>query len=159
MPHRSVHPTAIVLGILLVLFLLPHPILRLLAQSTSKPQSQQSRRVEGRWVAVRHSLHLPPLAAHAKPRSNTPALSLHISSRFDLKRKRALEEESAPPRPFSFADVDAPPQLYFAADALVDHLFEEYHAEESTKRGGKSSRGTTTVKSDTGRGRIAVQDK
>ncbi|KAF7353666.1 hypothetical protein MVEN_01051500 [Mycena venus] len=114
-PHRSVHPTTIVLGILLVL-LLPHPIVLLLAHSTAKPPSHS--RVEGRWAAVRHSLHLPPLAAHAKPRSNLPPLSLPISSRFDLKRKRALEESA--PRPFSFADVDAPPQLYFATDALAD---------------------------------------
>ncbi|KAJ7243392.1 hypothetical protein B0H12DRAFT_1130950 [Mycena haematopus] len=147
-PHRSVHPTAIVLAILLVL-LLPHPIVLLLAQSTSKSQSPHSR-VEGRWAAVRHALHLPPLAAHPEPRPNVPALSLHISSRFDLKRKRALEESAT--RPFSFADVDAPPQLYFAADALSA----EYQPGETTRRSAKGLRSTVPkVKLDGSRLRTA----
>jgi hypothetical protein len=139
-PSRSLH-TAIVLGILLVL-LLPHAIVLLLAQSNSKPRSYS--RAEGRWAAIRHSLHLPPLAAHAKPRSNLPPLSLRISSRFDLKHKRALEESA--PRLFSFADADTPPQLYFAADALVDE-----HSGETGRRVAQNPGGTVArVKSDKG---------
>jgi hypothetical protein len=133
MPHkldRSEHRIAIFLSLgLFIVLILPHLVL-LLAQSTSSSQSL-SIRVEGRWAAVRHSLHLPPLAAHANPARKLPPLSLHISSRFDLKRKRALEESA--PRPFSFADVDAPPQLYFASDALADELSEGYRSGESTK--------------------------
>ncbi|KAJ7684583.1 hypothetical protein DFH06DRAFT_1156037 [Mycena polygramma] len=110
--HRTVHRAAIFLGVLLVL-IVPHLVL-LLAQSPSSSQSHL--RVKGRWAAVRHSLQLPPLAAYAEP-PKLPQLSLHMSSRFDLKRKRALEESTSP-RAFAFTDVATPPQLYFATDAV-----------------------------------------
>ncbi|KAJ6500572.1 hypothetical protein C8R45DRAFT_1210330 [Mycena sanguinolenta] len=152
-PHRSAHPTAVVLAILLVLLL--HPIILLLAQSTSKFQSQHSR-AEGRWVAVRRSLHLPPLAAESKPRSHLPPLSLHVSSRFDLKRKRALEESAT--QPFSFAD--APPLLYFAADALDDSTSIDQPHEQPKRHGvvKSISSSTTKIKREAGRVRT-VQDK
>ncbi|KAJ7460975.1 hypothetical protein B0H11DRAFT_159190 [Mycena galericulata] len=105
--HRSLHGTAIFFGVLLVL-ILAHLVF-LFAKSPSSSRSSLVR-ADGRWVAVRRSLRLPP----PKSSSKTPPLSLGITSRFDLKRKRALEESVA------FSDVDAPPQLYFAPDALVD---------------------------------------
>ncbi|KAJ7118760.1 hypothetical protein C8R44DRAFT_878313 [Mycena epipterygia] len=128
--HRSVHRTAIFLGVLLVL-ILAHLVF-LLAQSPSSSHGFQPRlrRAEGRWVDVRRSLRLPPLAAHAKPRSNMPPLSLPMASRFDLKRKRALEES------LSAANAQQPPQLYFAADALLEGnaitqgLWEGLHGED-----------------------------
>ncbi|KAJ7702237.1 hypothetical protein B0H17DRAFT_1194749 [Mycena rosella] len=139
--HRSVqaHRTAIFLGVLLVL-IFAH-IALLLAQSES-PSRQARLRAEGQWAAVRHSLGLPPLPAHAKPAPKLPPLPLRVSSRFDLKHKRALEESAAPP------------QLYFAADALVD----EISANEppgvvadpglvelkGTKRRGRNERGVRT---------------
>ncbi|KAF7359261.1 hypothetical protein MSAN_01268400 [Mycena sanguinolenta] len=154
-PHRSAHPTAVILAILLVL-LLPHPIILFLAQATAKSQTQHSS-VEGRWLAVRRSLHLPPLAAQPKPRSYLPPLSLHISSRFDLKRKRTLEESAT--RPFSFADVDAPPQLYFAADALDDDPAKPDQLSEPAKSIVKS-RGGAMTKIQRGAGRVrTAQDK
>ncbi|KAJ7771620.1 hypothetical protein B0H16DRAFT_1451715 [Mycena metata] len=110
------------LAVLLVL-ILAHLVL---VQSPSSPNSHV--RIQGRWAAVRHSLHLPALAAHAKPPPNLLPLSLHISSRFDLKHKRALEEPE-----FSFADADAPPHLYFAADALTDDPLERYGVQVAEK--------------------------
>ncbi|KAJ7724176.1 hypothetical protein DFH07DRAFT_971289 [Mycena maculata] len=133
--HRSVHRTAIVFGVLLVL-ILAHLVF-LFAQS--RHSTSHSLRAEGRWVAVRRSLHLPP----PKLTYKIPSLSLPAASRFDLKRKRALEESLS----FSFADVDAPSQLYFAADALLDKTvshqqilegFRVILAEEKENAGRKS---------------------
>ncbi|KAJ7168297.1 hypothetical protein C8R43DRAFT_983856 [Mycena crocata] len=132
--HRFVHRTAVssLIGLFLVLVIL-------LAQSPSHSKSRL--RAQGRWVAVRRSLNLPPLPEHAKPSSNIPPLALPVNSRFDLKRKRALEESLS----FSFADVDAPPQLFCASDALDDMIYgpnqEGLHDVEedaaSTRRRGK----------------------
>ncbi|KAJ6546995.1 hypothetical protein B0H19DRAFT_1163416 [Mycena capillaripes] len=130
-PHRIAHRAAIFLGVLFVL-ILPHPIILLLALSPASSQSHLH--VEGRWAAVRKSLHLPP----PESRSKLPPLSLPISSRFDLKRKRALEESA--PRAFSFADVDAPYQLYFAADTK---FMDEEYARELNKFGAKGSHRTS----------------
>jgi hypothetical protein len=118
MPHNKAHRphrTVIFLGVLLVL-ILAHLVL-LLAQAQPSPPHL---RVEGRWAAVRQSLRLPPLAAHVELPSKLPPtrISLCVSSRFDLKRKRALEESS-------FSTVDNPPQLYFAADALLEETAAE----------------------------------
>ncbi|KAJ7273117.1 hypothetical protein C8J57DRAFT_1316800 [Mycena rebaudengoi] len=113
--HHSAHAHALIFfGVLLVL-LLAHLALLLVneAQSRRWAQSSGSRsssRVQGRWKAVRHAVGLPPV----KLRSKLPPLSLPMTSRFDLKRKRALEESMK----FSFDDMNPPAQLYFAADAL-----------------------------------------
>ncbi|KAK7035753.1 hypothetical protein R3P38DRAFT_2908873 [Favolaschia claudopus] len=148
-PRRSMQPTVIVVGILLVM-LLPHPLVLLLAQSSNPPEPARSR-IQGRWAAVRQSLHLPPLSAHVKLRSNLPPLSLHPSSRFDLKRKRSLEESVE--RPFSFADAGPPPSLYFATDTI-----EIRGAEMAIKPISKTSK-TSTKGRGKGRVRIAPQDR
>ncbi|KAJ7043113.1 hypothetical protein C8F04DRAFT_1251278 [Mycena alexandri] len=147
-PQRPVHRSAIFLVVLLVL-ILAHLVL-VLVQSPSKPHSHL--RVQGRWAAVRHSLHLPPLAAHAKSPTNLPPLSLHISSRFDLKRKRALEETE-----FSFADADTPPHLYFATDALTDDLVKNYRAEVLEDVAQKTIDATSNARK--GKQRVAYTDE
>ncbi|KAJ7491258.1 hypothetical protein FB451DRAFT_1389973 [Mycena latifolia] len=143
--RRSVHRTAIFLGVLLVL-ILSH-LAFLLAQSQhSRPPLRV--RAEGQWPAVRRSLGLPPLAAHVKASNKLPPLALRVPSRFDLKRKRALEEKEP-------LLGDAPPQLYFAADALLDEIIipeelEETAAEveellKGTRRRGRKSTRTRIV--------------
>ncbi|KAJ7221732.1 hypothetical protein GGX14DRAFT_559212 [Mycena pura] len=113
--HRSVQRTAIFLALVLAL-ILAHLIFILLAHVQS-PSRIQPLRVEGRWTAVRRSLRLPP-PVQPKPRSKLPP---SVSSRFDLKRKRALQDSQ-------LDYYDAPPQLYFAADAFTEEPFKEQEA-------------------------------
>nr|GAT55960.1 predicted protein [Mycena chlorophos] len=71
--------------------------------------TQEPQPVQGRWATVRRALDLPE--PPRPPKSSRPLLAAqHISSRFDLRRRR-LEEE--PPM-----EDTALPMLYFAKDAL-----------------------------------------
>jgi hypothetical protein len=77
-------------------------------ESNSPPSHSTNRnlRAEGRWKLVRASLGLPPVSdlIHIKPQN---PLALPLDSRFDLRRKRSIEEQELRTVP-----------LYFAPDAL-----------------------------------------
>jgi hypothetical protein len=77
-------------------------------ESNSPPSHSTNRnlRAEGRWKLVRASIGLPPVSdlIHIKPQN---PLALPLDSRFDLRRKRSIEEQELRTVP-----------LYFAPDAL-----------------------------------------
>ncbi|KAJ7090335.1 hypothetical protein B0H15DRAFT_800273 [Mycena belliarum] len=130
--RRSVHRAAIVFGVLLVLIFAHLVLVLAQSHSNSRPQTKLQSGVEGQWAAVRHSLGLPPLSAPAKTSYKLPALALQASSRFDLKRKRGLEQPLL---------GDAPPQLYFAADALLDEILTDWDVIEPDEAKGTRRKG------------------
>ena len=109
---------ALTLGLILVItlarYLLPtnHPST---SPSISPPKTGHLLRIEGRWKAFRTSLGLPPVSDHVFVASDPVSLSSvsaapRRGSRFDLRRKRALEE----------SESSLPVPLYFSKDALEE---------------------------------------
>jgi hypothetical protein len=108
--------------------------------------SAQYLRVQGRWKAVRASLGLPPISDHVRVASNLTVVKLQRDSRFDLKRKRALEESESHTIPLYFSPgaLDKPSlttqQLSEAFRAVA--LTEKQNAAEARQRAQKQGRKT-----------------
>lgn len=124
MPGHKIHtlPRSILFLCFIVILILAHLLLRL-STDCLYAYRQPELRVEGRWKAVRYSLGLPPLPDRIKlPHGpQAPSIPPRITSRFDLKNKRA-------------AELAAPAQLFFSPDALQEQsltneeLLESFYA-------------------------------
>ena|ERR1700691_3128239 len=104
---------ALPFALFLIIILARHILPTNLKLTTRTPPLKKQLHIQGRWKPIHASLGLPPFPHVVNfPQSvdtMSPSVPPSRMSRFDLKRKRTLENA---------AQKDKPPQLYFAADAL-----------------------------------------